>query len=157
MPSRTLTPVTSICHPAQGRGTRRLDSWGSYSSPAPRELAITEEWGARNLVQRRSLGGDEVHRFDGSLRVDLIGRKNLSADAGQQAPAFQRVSGKLNYGFTPAWTGFAQFAWYPGDRLSEAAFNFGDAVGASSSDIFVSAQPEITFQVGVTRRFNTGG
>lgn len=104
-----------------------------------------------------NLGRDEVHRFDGSLRVDLIGRKNLSADAGQQAPAFQRVSGKLNYGFTPSWTGFAQFAWYPGDRLSEAAFNFGDSVGASSSDIFVSAQPEITFQVGVTRRFNTGG
>ena len=41
------------------------------------------------------------------------------------------------------------------DRLSEIAINFGDPVGAKSSDIFVSAQPTLTVLAGLTYRFPT--
>jgi hypothetical protein len=39
--------------------------------------------------------------------------------------------------------------------LSEIAINFGNPTGASSSDIFVSAQPKLAVLAGLTYRFPT--
>ena len=50
---------------------------------------------------------------------------------------------------------FTQATWYPGDRLSEVAFNFGDAVTATSADIFVSPQPRLVVLGGLSYRFPT--
>ena len=71
------------------------------------------------------------------------------------ASPFSRVSGKLAYSWPEGWTAFTQATWYPGDRLSEIAINFGNPTGASSSDILVSAQPAVVVQAGLTYRFPT--
>jgi hypothetical protein len=48
-----------------------------------------------------------------------------------------------------------QATWYPGDRLSEFATNFGNVTGASSSDIFTSPAPGLTVMAGLTYRLPT--
>ena len=65
------------------------------------------------------------------------------------------MTGKLAYSWPEGWTAFTQATWYPGDRLSEVAFNFGDAVTATSADIFVSAMPRLVVLGGLTYRFPT--
>jgi hypothetical protein len=46
---------------------------------------------------------------------------------------FARVAGRLAYAWPEGWAVFGQAMWYPGDRLSEFATNFGSVTGASSA------------------------
>ncbi|MEY9183479.1 outer membrane receptor protein involved in Fe transport [Bradyrhizobium sp. USDA 326] len=93
--------------------------------------------------------------LSGSAYVTFVGRKNLTQDGLITTSPYSRVTGKLAYSWPEGWTAFTQATWYPGDRLSEIAINFGDPVGANTSDIFVSAQPTIAVLAGVSYRFPT--
>jgi hypothetical protein len=93
--------------------------------------------------------------LSGSAYVTFVGKKNLTQDGLITTSPFSRVTGKLAYTWPEGWTAFTQATWYPGDRLSEIAINFGNPTGASSSDIFVSAQPAIVVLAGLTYRFPT--
>ena len=79
----------------------------------------------------------------------------MKIDATEELIPEGRVTGKLAYSWPDGWTAFTQATWYPGDRLSEIAINFGDPVGAKSSDIVVSAQPALVVQAGLSYRFPT--
>ena len=102
------------------------------------------------------VGSDAGRHLGGQVRVDLVGHQNLSEDGGQRTKPYPRIAGKLNYDLAEGWTAFSQATWYPGDRLSEFAVNFGPLTGATSSDIFVSPVPAFTFLIGLTYRFKTG-
>jgi outer membrane receptor protein involved in Fe transport len=93
--------------------------------------------------------------LSGSAYVTFVGKKNLTQDGLITTSPFSRVTGKLAYTWPEGWTAFTQATWYPGDRLSEIAINFGNPTGASSSDIFVSAQPAVVVLAGLTYRFPT--
>jgi len=93
--------------------------------------------------------------LSGSAYVTFVGKKNLTQDGLITASPYSRVTGKLAYSWPDGWTAFTQATWYPGDRLSEIAINFGDPVGAKSSDIVVSAQPALVVQAGLSYRFPT--
>ena len=93
--------------------------------------------------------------LSGSAYVTFVGKKNLTQDGLITTSPFSRVTGKLAYTWPEGWTAFTQATWYPGNRLSEIAINFGNPTGASSSDIFVSAQPAVVILAGLTYRFPT--
>jgi len=93
--------------------------------------------------------------LSGSVYVTFVGKKNLTQDGLITTSPYSRVTGKLAYSWPEGWTAFTQATWYPGDRLSEIAINFGDPVDARTSDIFVSAQPTIAVLAGVSYRFPT--
>lgn len=93
--------------------------------------------------------------LSGSAYVTFVGKKNLTQDGSITTSPFSRVTGKLAYTWPEGWTAFTQATWYPGDRLSEIAINFGNPTGANSSDIFVSAQPAVVVLGGLTYRFPT--
>jgi len=99
---------------------------------------------------------DETGRLAGELYVQFIGRKNLSEDGLVKSSPYERVSGRVTYTHETGWLGFLQATWYPGDRTSETAFNFGPTVGATFSDIVTSPQPELTVLAGISCRFSTG-
>ena len=93
--------------------------------------------------------------LSGSAYVTFVGKKNLTQDGLITTSPFSRVTGKLAYTWPEGWTAFTQATWYPGNRLSEIAINFGNPTRASSSDIFVSAQPAVVILAGLTYRFPT--
>ena len=93
--------------------------------------------------------------LSGSAYVTFVGKKNLTQDGLITTSPYSRVTGKLAYSWPDGWTAFTQATWYPGDSLSEIAINFGDPVGAKSSDIVVSAQPALVVQAGLSYRFPT--
>jgi outer membrane receptor protein involved in Fe transport len=95
-------------------------------------------------------------RLSGSAYVTFVGKKNVTQDGLITTSPYSRVTAKIAYAWPEGWTAFTQATWYPGDRLSEIAINFGPPVGASSGDIFVSAQPKLVVLAGVSYRFGTG-
>jgi outer membrane receptor protein involved in Fe transport len=102
-------------------------------------------------------GPTSRHRVGGQLYLQFIGKKNLTEDGIVTTKPYQRIAGRIFYAHQRGWTGFMDFIWYPSDRLSETAINFGNPTGASSSDIFVNPQAPFTIQVGLSYRFKTGG
>ncbi|MDB5630993.1 MAG: TonB-dependent receptor [Tardiphaga sp.] len=102
-----------------------------------------------------NLATRNAERLSGSAYVTFVGKKNLTQDGLITTRPYSRVTGKLAYTWPEGWTAFSQATWYPGDRLSEIAINFGDPTGASSRDIFVSAQPALVLLAGVSYRFPT--
>ena len=96
-----------------------------------------------------------AQRLSGSAYVTFVGKKYLTQDGAITTSPYQRVTGKLAYTWPEGWTAFTQATWYPGDRLSEIAINFGDTVSATPADIFVSAQPRLVVLGGLTYRFPT--
>jgi outer membrane receptor protein involved in Fe transport len=93
--------------------------------------------------------------LSGSAYVTFVGKKNLTQDGLITTSPYSRVTGKVAYSWPEGWTAFTQATWYPGDRLSEIAINFGNPTGANSSDIFVSAQARLAVMGGLTYRFPT--
>lgn len=102
-----------------------------------------------------NVGTINAQRLSGSAYVTFVGKKFLTQDGQITTSPYQRVTGKLAYSWPEGWTAFTQATWYPGDRLSEVAFNFGDPVTATPGDIFVSAMPRLTVLGGLTYRFPT--
>lgn len=96
-----------------------------------------------------------AQRLSGSAFVTFVGAKNLTQDGLITTSPYQRVTAKVAYSWPEGWTAFSQANWYPGDRLSEIAINFGNPTGASSADIFVSAVPRLTVLGGLSYRFPT--
>jgi outer membrane receptor protein involved in Fe transport len=103
-----------------------------------------------------SMATINAQRLSGSAYVTFVGRKNLTQDGLLTTNPFSRITGKLAYAWPEGWTAFAQGTWYPGDRMSEIAINFGDPTGAASADIFTSAQPKLVALAGLSYRFPTG-
>jgi outer membrane receptor protein involved in Fe transport len=93
--------------------------------------------------------------LSGSAYVTFVGKKNLTQDGLITTSPYSRVTGKLAYSWPEGWSAFTQATWYPGNRLSEIAINFGDPTNAKSSDIFVSAQPTVAVLAGLSYRFPT--
>ena len=87
--------------------------------------------------------------------MTFVGKKNLTQDGLITTSPYSRVTGKLAYSWPEGWSAFTQATWYPGNRLSEIAINFGDPTNAKSSDIFVSAQPTVAVLAGLSYRFPT--
>jgi hypothetical protein len=123
----------------------------------------------KSLLSSRNLS-DLDDRSDAKGLADAGKRHVLHSEAGTKAAApfiacsedgaittspFSRVTGKLAYSWPEGWTAFTQATWYPGDRYSEIAVNFGDPVTATPADIFVSAQPTLVVMAGLTYRFQT--
>ena len=97
-----------------------------------------------------------AQRLSGTFYTTFVGKKNISEDGVFTTTPFARITGKLAYSWPEGWTAFTQATWYPGDRLSEIAFNFNDNVtGIKSADIFVSAQPTLVVLGGLSYRFST--
>jgi hypothetical protein len=96
-----------------------------------------------------------AQRLSGSAYVTFVGKKYMTQDGLLTTSPYQRVTAKLAYAWPDGWTAFSQATWYPGDRLSEAVFNFGDPVSATSSDLFVSAMPRLVVLGGVSYRIPT--
>ena len=104
------------------------------------------------------LGGeDSPHRAGGQLYVEFIGKKILTEDGLITTTPYQRLSGRLFYGHQSGWTGFVDMIWYPSNRLSETALNFGNPINATPGDIFVNPQAPFALMVGASYRFKTGG
>jgi outer membrane receptor protein involved in Fe transport len=87
--------------------------------------------------------------------VTFVGKKYLTQDGLQTTKPYSRVSAKVGYAWRSGWDAFAQATWYPGDRYSEAAFNFGDNVGAAPTDIYVRPVPRLTLMAGASYKFAT--
>ncbi|MDB5509066.1 MAG: cirA [Hyphomicrobiales bacterium] len=102
--------------------------------------------------QQRLLGGDQL---TASAYMTFVGKKYLAEDGSQTAKPYQRVSAKLAYRWRSGWDAFAQATWYPGERHSESAFNFGNPTGATPADIFVRPVAELTLLAGANYRFAT--
>jgi len=102
-----------------------------------------------------NIGTVNAQRLSGSAYVTFVGKKFLTTDGQITTSPYQRVTGKLAYSWPEGWTAFTQATWYPGDRLSEVAFNFGDTVTATPADIFVGAVPRFSVLGGLTYRFPT--
>jgi outer membrane receptor protein involved in Fe transport len=102
-----------------------------------------------------NVGTVNAQRLSGSAYVTFVGKKFLTTDGQITTSPYQRVTGKLAYSWPEGWTAFTQATWYPGDRLSEVAFNFGDTVTATPADIFVGAVPRFSVLGGLTYRFPT--
>src|SRR5262249_14367111 len=96
-----------------------------------------------------------AQRISGEAYVTFVGRKYLTQDGLLTTTPFKRVAGRVAYSWPDGWTVFGQAMWYPGDRLSEFATNFGSVVGASSADIFTSPAPGLTLLAGLTYRLPT--
>ncbi|HEY7052651.1 MAG TPA: TonB-dependent receptor, partial [Mycobacterium sp.] len=96
-----------------------------------------------------------AQRISGEAYVTFVGKKYLSQDGLLTTRPFKRVAGRVAYSWPDGWTVFGQAMWYPGDRLSEFATNFGNVVGASSADIFTSPAPGLTVMAGLTYRMPT--
>ena len=96
-------------------------------------------------------------RLSGTAYVSFIGGKFLAEDASIKTSPFTRLTARLAYRWTDGWSAFGQAVLYPGSRLSEAAFNFGPNVGATSADVFVSPMPRLTLLAGLSYGFSTGG
>jgi outer membrane receptor protein involved in Fe transport len=97
----------------------------------------------------------QAQRLSGEAYVSFIGKKYLTQDGLLTASPFTRWAGKLAYSWPDGWTAFAQATWYPANRLSEFATNFGNVTGAASSDIFTSPVAPLTVMVGLTYRMAT--
>ena len=69
--------------------------------------------------------------LSGSAYVTFVCKKYLTQDGLITTSPYSRVTGKLAYSLPEGWTVFTQATWYPGDRLSEIAINFGNPTGAS--------------------------
>jgi outer membrane receptor protein involved in Fe transport len=102
-------------------------------------------------------GANTPHRAGGQVYVQFIGKKNLTEDGVFTTKPYQRIAARLFYAHSSGWMGFADMVWYPTDRLSETAINFGPPTGATSADIFVSPQAPFQFMVGAAYRFKTSG
>lgn len=108
-----------------------------------------------NLGVEFSTTTANARTFSGLAYVTFVGQKYISQDGLLTTSPFSRITGKLAYSWPEGWTAFAQATWYPGDRLSEIAVNFGPPTGATSADVFVSAQPALVVLAGLTYRFRT--
>jgi hypothetical protein len=97
----------------------------------------------------------DAERLSGTAYITFVGTKHLTEDGLITTSPFSRATGKLAYSWPDGWTAFTQATWYPDDRLSEIAVNFGDPVTASLADIFVSAQPTLVVMAGLTYSFQT--
>ena len=84
----------------------------------------------------------------GQLYVEFIGKKNLTEDGMITTNPYQRISSRLFDGHQSGWTGFVDMTWYPTDRLSETAINFGNPITATPADIFANPQAPVTLMVG---------
>jgi outer membrane receptor protein involved in Fe transport len=102
-------------------------------------------------------GVGSPHRAGGQLYLQFIGKKNLTEDGTFTTNPYQRIASRVFYAHESGWTGFVDVIWYPTDRLSETALNFGNPTGASSSDIFVNPQAPFALMVGLSYRFKTAG
>ena len=101
-------------------------------------------------------GPNSPHRLSGMLYLQLIGQKHLSKDSSLTTNPYERLAGRLAYSHNSGWTTFLDVIWYPGDRNSETAFNFGPPTNANFSDIVVNPQAPVTVLGGVSYRFRTG-
>ena len=95
-------------------------------------------------------------RILGSTYVSFIGKKNLTEDGLITTSPYERVTGHLAYQWPDGWTVFTEATWYPGNTDSEVAFNFGNATGASSSDVYISPMPVLQFMAGLKYQMPTG-
>ena len=131
-----------------GVRARLLDSAPAYYVPnVPNHVA--------NVGVDFNVATRNAEILSGTAYVTFVGKKPLTEDGEITASAYQRVTAKLAYSWPTNWTVFSQATWYPGNRLSEIAVNFGDAVTATSADIYVSAQPTLVVMAGVTYTFQT--
>lgn len=131
-----------------GVRARLIDAAPSYFVPnVPNYVA--------NVGIDFSVATVNAQMLSGSAYVTFVGKKNLTQDGLITTSPYSRITGKLAYSWPEGWTAFTQATWYPGDRLSEIAINFGDPTGASSADIFVSAQPKLAVLAGLSYRFPT--
>ena len=143
-------PANSVAVFANYSGVRAqlLDAAPSYVVPnVPDYIA--------NVGIDFDVAQHNANRFSGSAYVTFVGKKSLTQDGLITTSPYARVTGKLAYTWSDGWSAFTQATWYPGNRLSEIAINFGNPTGATSADIFVSAQPLLTVLGGVTYRFPT--
>ena len=96
-----------------------------------------------------------AQRISGEAYVTLVGKKYLTQDGLLTTSPFARLAGRLAYAWPDGWTVFGQAMWYPGNRLSEFATNFGTVTGASPGDIFTSPAPALTLMAGLVYRMPT--
>jgi outer membrane receptor protein involved in Fe transport len=96
-----------------------------------------------------------AQRISGEAYVTLVGKKYVTQDGLLTTSPFARIAGRLAYTWPEGWSVFGQAMWYPGDRLSEFATNFGSVTGASSADIFTSPAPGLTVMAGLSYRIPT--
>lgn len=102
-----------------------------------------------------SVATRNLERLSGSAYITFVGKKNLTQDGQVTTSPYRRATAKVAYSWPEGWTAFTQATWYPGDRLSEIAINFGDTVSGTPADIFVSAQPALVVLSGLIYRFPT--
>jgi outer membrane receptor protein involved in Fe transport len=100
-----------------------------------------------------AMGGGE--RLLGQAVAGFTGKKYLTEDGQLTTSPYQRVSAKVAYAWPSGWSAFTQATWYPGNRYSEFAINFADAVHATSADIYTAPVPEFTVLAGVSYRIPT--
>ena len=100
-----------------------------------------------------AMGGGE--RLLGQAFIGFTGKKYLTEDGQLTTSPYQRVSAKVAYAWPSGWSAFTQATWYPGNRYSEFAINFADAVHATSADIYTAPVPEFTMLAGVSYRIPT--
>jgi len=142
------TSMVAIFANTSGVRTRLLDAAPSFYVPnVPNYVA--------NIGVDFDVATRNAERLSGTAYVTLVGKKNLTQDGLLTTSPYSRVTGKLAYSWPDGWTAFTQATWYPGNRLSEIAINFGDPTGANPADIFVSAQPELVVLAGLSYRFPT--
>jgi hypothetical protein len=95
-------------------------------------------------------------QLSGSLYINFIGRKNLTADGAIKSSAYQQIVAKGAYNLPSGWSFFVQATAYPPDRFSAVIFNFGPNTGATSADIFSGPVPVFAMLAGISYRFATG-
>ncbi len=93
-----------------------------------------------------------AERLSGTAFVTFVGRKYLTQDGQLATSPYSRFTGRVVYTWPDGWSAFTQATWYPGDRTSEIAINFGDVANASSADIYTSPVPELNVRMGLSYR-----
>jgi outer membrane receptor protein involved in Fe transport len=108
-----------------------------------------------NVGTEFSVATRNGERLSGMAFVSFVGKKYMSEDGLVATPSYQRVNAKVAYSWPTGWTAFGQAVWYPNDRTSEIAINFGPATGATSADVFTSPMPGLTLMAGLKYRLPT--
>ncbi|MPZ41626.1 MAG: TonB-dependent receptor [Rhizobiales bacterium] len=103
-----------------------------------------------NIGTEFSAATKDGERLSGMAFVSFIGKKYMSEDGLIATPSYQRVNAKVAYSWPTGWSAYGQAVWYPSDKTSEIAIDFGPAVG-----VLTSPMPGLTLMAGLKYQIPT--
>lgn len=122
--------------------------------PSSKYVPNVPQW-LLNVGTEFSVATKDGERLSGMAFVTFVGKKYMSEDGLVATPSYQRVNAKVAYSWPTGWSAYGQAIWYPSDKTSEIAINFGPGVGTTPGQIFTSPMPGLTLMAGLKYQLPT--